>query len=197
MNTDAQTAGRGHVPGEPALWLFILGDMLLYAIFFLFYAHDRAQQPELFTAAQALLNRGFGVANTLILLTSSWFVVQGVQAARRDPRANPKHVSVRWFQGAFLCGLAFCLSKALEYTLKIDAGLVITRDAFFMYWYLLTFFHLVHVLIGMTVLVFMWRAVQRPAVSVALLESGATFWHLVDLLWVLIFPLLYLAGAQT
>ncbi|MGQ0622891.1 MAG: cytochrome c oxidase subunit 3 family protein [Panacagrimonas sp.] len=192
MSTISQAAPRTHIPGEPGIWLFVLGDMVIYGIFFLFYAHARSQEPALFAQSQALLNQVFGVANTLILLSSSWFVVKGVQAARRDPlTASPK-----WFRWAFLCGVAFCLSKAIEYTWKIDAGITLTSNTFFMYWYLLTFFHLVHVLIGMAVLVFMWRATQRPALSLGLLESGATFWHLVDLLWVLIFPLLYLAGAQ-
>lgn len=186
-------ARRTHIPGEPGIWLFVLGDMVIYAIFFLFYAYARAQEPAAFAASQALLNEFFGVANTLILLTSSWFVVKGVQAARTAPGA----AHARWFKLAFACGALFCLSKAIEYTVKIQAGLTITHDGFFMYWWLLTFFHLSHVLIGMTVLVFMWRAVQAGRTHVLLLESGATFWHLVDLLWVLIFPLLYLARSTT
>jgi nitric oxide reductase NorE protein len=184
-------ARREHVPGDAGIWLFILGDMVIYGLFFLFYAQARSQAPTLFAEAQAALDPMFGVANTLILLTSSWFVVKGVGTAR----AGKRDASARWLLWALVCGSLFCISKAIEYTLKIDSGIVITSNPFYMYYYLLTAFHLVHVLIGMAVLVFMRRAIGlAPEASppVSGLESGASFWHLVDLLWILIFPLLYL-----
>ncbi len=191
MSTANVASRKPHVPGEPGIWLFILGDMVIYGLFFLFFAHARSQDPGLFAESQLALSPGFGVVNTLILLTSSWFVVRGIRAAQ----ANQAGAAGRWFIWALACGIAFCASKAIEYTLKINAGVVITTNAFFMYYYVLTAFHLIHVLIGMPVLYFMWRAVQRPMGStlpVSGLESGASFWHLVDLLWILIFPLLYL-----
>lgn len=187
----ALSARREHVPGEAGIWLFILGDMLIYGLFFVFYAQARSQAPELFAQAQSALDPRFGVVNTLILLTSSWFVVRGVAAAR----AARGDAARRWLLWALFCGALFCLSKAVEYSIKISGGIVITGNEFYMYYYLLTAFHLVHVLIGMVVLVFMRRAVKMAKAAtmpISGLESGASFWHLVDLLWILIFPLLYL-----
>ncbi len=192
----ALTAPRSnttHLPGEPSLWLLILGDMVIYGIMFVVFAYSYQQQPDTFAAGQALLNKTFGFINTLILLTSSWFVAKGVRSIRLQPNVDAS----RWPLLALLCGGAFLVSKVLEYSLKINAGVVLTSSDFFMYYYMITAFHLIHVLIGMTVLVFMWRTARRPQVSaegVRFLESGATFWHLVDLLWIMIFPLIYLLG---
>ncbi|MGL4318168.1 MAG: cytochrome c oxidase subunit 3 family protein [Pseudomonas sp.] len=190
----ARGAAAPHVPGESSLWLLILGDMVIYAIMFLVFAYSYQQQPEAFAAGQALLNQSFGFFNTLLLLTSSWFVAKGVRSIRSQPEVDAS----RWLLLALVCGGAFVVSKVLEYSLKINAGVVLTSSDFFMYYYMITAFHLIHVLIGMTLLVFMWRIARRPqvpAASVRFLESGATFWHLVDLLWIMIFPLIYLLGA--
>lgn len=196
--TDAAAiATRGtvapHVPGENSLWLLILGDMVIYAIMFLVFAYSYQQQPDTFAAGQELLNKSFGFINTLLLLTSSWFVAKGVRSIRRQPNLDAS----RWLLLALVCGGAFVVSKVVEYSLKINAGVVLTSNDFFMYYFMITAFHLIHVLIGMTVLVFMWRTARRPQVpaeGVRFLESGATFWHLVDLLWIMIFPLIYLLG---
>ncbi|VVP21359.1 Cytochrome c oxidase subunit 3 [Pseudomonas fluorescens] len=193
----AAIAARGtaasHVPGENSLWLLIFGDMVIYAIMFLVFAYSYQQQPDTFAAGQELLNKSFGFINTLLLLTSSWFVAKGVRSIRRQPKLDASH----WLLLALVCGGAFVVSKVVEYSLKINAGVVLTSNDFFMYYYMITAFHLIHVLIGMTVLVFMWRTARRPqvpAVGIRFLESGATFWHLVDLLWIMIFPLIYLLG---
>lgn len=183
----------GHIPGEQSLWLLILGDMVIYSIMFLVFAYSYQQQPEIFAAGQIVLNKGFGFINTLILLTSSWLVAKGVRNIRLQPHADASH----WLLMALLCGGAFVVSKVVEYSLKINAGVVLTSNDFFMYYYMITAFHLIHVLIGMTLLLFMWRIARRPQVAienVRFLESGATFWHLVDLLWIMIFPLIYLLG---
>ena len=182
-----------HVPGENSLWLLILGDMVIYAIMFLVFAYSYQQQPDTFAAGQELLNKNFGFINTLLLLTSSWFVAKGVRSIRRQPSLDASH----WLLLALVCGGAFVVSKVVEYSLKINAGVVLTSNDFFMYYYMITAFHLIHVLIGMTVLVFMWLTARRPQVpaeGVRFLECGATFWHLVDLLWIMIFPLIYLLG---
>lgn len=191
MNMQAKLAVQTHTPGEPGIWLLVFGDMVIYGLMFLIFAFAYQQQPDVFSASQQLLSQGFGVFNTLILLTSSWFVVNGVRAARAELGA----AAARWFMLALLCGAAFVVNKVIEYGLKIQSGAVLTSNDFFMYYYLITGFHLLHVLIGMVVLFCMWRAARRPGVvgkDIIFMESGATFWHLVDLLWIAIFPLIYL-----
>jgi len=179
------------IPGEPGVWVFVLGDMMVFGLFFSVFAYYRALDVELFTAAQATLNQDYGALNTLILLFSSWFVVMGVI----DVREREGRVAPALFALGFLSGAAFALVKFFEYREKLQAGIGITTNDFFMYYYIFTGLHLIHVLIGMGVLVFLWRlacsGVSRPQ-DVRLMESGAIFWHMVDLLWIVLFPLLYL-----
>lgn len=186
-----------HLPGEPGVWVFILGDMLMFALLFGVFVHYRAQDPALYLQSQTTLNQGFGALNTLLLLTSSWFVVGAVQDARNH-RADRGCTRIIL---AFLCGAGFITVKFFEYREKISAGSTLTSNDFYMYYYMLTGIHLLHVVIGMGVLIFLWRTLRQSALSpntrspesvVAHLESGASFWHLVDMLWIFLFALLYL-----
>jgi nitric oxide reductase NorE protein len=186
-----------HLPGEPGVWVFILGDMLMFALLFGVFVHYRAQDPALYLQSQTTLNQGFGALNTLLLLTSSWFVVGAVQDARNH-RADRGCTRIIL---AFLCGAGFITVKFFEYREKISAGSTLTSNDFYMYYYMLTGIHLLHVVIGMGVLLFLWRTLRQSALHpntrspesvVAHLESGASFWHLVDMLWIFLFALLYL-----
>src|SRR6218665_3397326 len=96
----ARNTAQPHVPGENSLWLLILGDMVIYAIMFLVFAYSYQQQPETFAAGQALLNNSFGFINTLLLLTSSWFVAKGVRSVRLQPGVDAS----RWLLLALVCG---------------------------------------------------------------------------------------------
>jgi nitric oxide reductase NorE protein len=182
---------RTHVPGEPGIWVFVLGDMLAFGLFFSVYTYYRVLDVPAFQAAQATLNQNYGALNTVLLLISSWFVVLAVT----DVRERSGTVAPRLFIAAFLCGLAFAIVKVFEYGEKISAGINITTNDFFMYYFIFTGLHLVHVLIGMGVLVFLWslsRADMAGANDMRIMESGAIYWHMVDLLWIVLFPLLYL-----
>lgn len=184
---------RPHIPGEVGIWVFILGDMAVFGLFFGVFLYERGDQVELFNASQATLNMTFGAVNTLLLLTSSLFVAWGVRMLReRVGRAAPT-----LFGLAFLCGLAFAVNKVLEYGAKVDADLTPATNDFYMYFFVLTGIHALHLVIGMCVLAFMWRVARRPQArsnDIRAVESGASYWHLVDLLWVVLFPLLYLAS---
>ncbi|THJ33171.1 cytochrome c oxidase subunit 3, partial [Candidatus Frankia alpina] len=100
-----------------------------------------------------------------------------------------------WFFAlAMLCGLGFAAGKALEYGEKLHAGITPTTNAFYMYYYVLTGVHAFHVVVGMCVLAFLWRATRnttRPPKTVTI-EACASYWHMVDVLWIVLFPLLYL-----
>ncbi|MCC6296346.1 MAG: cytochrome c oxidase subunit 3 [Pseudomonadales bacterium] len=187
---EAVRAGRAprHLPGEPGVWVFIAGDMLVFALLFGTFLYYRAQDPQLYLEHQGLLNQGYGLINTLLMLSSSWLVALAVQAARAARAA----ATARLLALALLCGAAFVVAKAFEWSEKIGAGFTITSNDFFMYYYLLTGIHLLHVLIGVGVLLFLWRGVRSRnlAAQIGVLESGASFWHLVDLLWIVLFPLL-------
>lgn len=105
------SAKARHLPGEEGVWVFILGDMMIFGLFFLVFIYYRGQAPELFTTSQATLNLHYGAINTLFLLTSSWFIALGLHALRR----NRSQDSSKLLLLAGSCGLGFIVVKFLEY----------------------------------------------------------------------------------
>jgi len=191
---DLGRSRAGHVPGEVGIWLFVLSDMLLeFGTIFGCYLYYRAGEPELFAQSRALLNTSLGLLNTLILLTSSMFVALGVQALR----ANNRVAAARMFVWGRAMGFGFVGVKVIEYGTKVSAGLTATTNHFFMYYYSATGLHLAHVLIGIVVLTYIIDGARQPQPRPHELRSaeiGATFWHMVDLIWIVLFPLLYLVA---
>jgi nitric oxide reductase NorE protein len=180
-----------HLPGEEGVWVLIFGDMLLFGVFFATFLFYRGREPELFTESQTHLSVTIGIINTLLLLTSSLFVVTGVRAIRQ----GAQKLAPALFFGAFLCGAGFGFDKYLEYSEKISHGITPGTNNFFMYYFILTGLHMFHVLIGMGVLTFMIVQSRKPDMTArrfGYVEGGACFWHMVDLLWIVLFPLIYL-----
>jgi nitric oxide reductase NorE protein len=186
-----ETKRAGHIPGEEGVWVFIFGDLVVFSIFFGIYLVQRARHLAVFTASQTALSMAFGLLNTVLLLTSSLFVALAVTAARRGGAARV----LRLLLLAFACGLGFIVSKAFEWSGKIRHGITLNTDEFYNFYYMFTGIHLLHVLLGMAVLSYMIVRSGRtdPGASyVAVMEGGGAFWHLVDLLWIILFSLLYL-----
>ena len=187
----AQTSSGERMPGESGAWVFFLADMTVFALFFHVFLYYRADDPALSAASQDRLNPHLGAANTLLLLTSSWCVVVGMRAAARlDASA-----SVRWLVGGLACGVGFCAVKIYEYADKIGQGLTPRTNEFFTYYFVFTGVHFLHVLIGCGVLLWMISQARRLADgrrNLSHMETGACFWHMVDLLWIVLFPLIYL-----
>ena len=191
---------KPHVPGEVGIWVFILGDMLIFGLFFIVFVYYRGLNVELYVQSQATLNQNYGAINTLFLLASSWFVAMAVD----DMRGQTVKRAATFFVLAMLCGIGFGVVKVIEYSEKLSAGITITSNDFYMYYYIFTGLHFLHVLIGMGVLVFLWHRARLAAKNslardtaviekeMVLVESGASYWHMVDLLWIVLFPLLYL-----
>jgi nitric oxide reductase NorE protein len=127
----------------------------------------------------------------LLLLTSSWFMALAVDAVRR----NRTRVAAAFLGSTFLCGLAFIVTKVVEYGGKIEHGVTLATNDFYMYYFTMTGIHLAHVTAGTVVVAVLWRRARTGAYdgdNVRTLEIGATYWHMVDLLWIMLFPLLYL-----
>jgi len=178
------------LPGDLAIWFFILAEMLAFAVFFASYAFARAGDPDLFNFYQQTLDRNAGALNTVLLITGSWFVVLAVQAAHRDDRAAvPHHIAL-----GFLCGIGFLAVKVYEYAEKFGAGISLSTNTFYMFYISLTFFHFMHVILGLVILAVLWKQARKGAYGsddAHGLESGAAYWHMVDLLWIVLFPLVY------
>ncbi len=179
-----------HTPGEDGTWIFILGDMSVFAGFFITYLVYRSHNIDLFNGSSAQLTQLYGVINTLLLLTSSLLVVVGLRAIRR----RALRIAPWCFAGAFVCGLGFSVLKISEYTNKVGHGITPSTNEFWMYFYILTGLHFFHLLVGMGVLVYLMVKSKKALLTVkefAFVEGGACFWHMVDLLWIVLFPLLY------
>jgi nitric oxide reductase NorE protein len=194
MGTTFESMGTTdrHVPGEPGLWVLLFGDMAVFTALFTIFLRDRGQMPELFAESQSHLHRNIGATNTLILLTSSILVVFALRALRNE---RTRHVATRLSAAAIAVGLCFVALKMSEYYTLITAGISLTTNAFYMWYFAITALHLGHVVIGLTVLTVLTRLLRNtdtPATRMVYFEGGACFWHVVDLLWIVIFPLLYL-----
>ncbi len=181
-----------HLPGELGMWGFILADMSVFALFFLFFLGYQGAEREVFLAGQQTLNVHIGAFNTIVLLFSSWFVALAVGLLRTQPAQRQR--AANFIALAGLCGVLFGALKTFEYWQKIDAGLTLTTDHFYMYYYAFTGMHFVHVIVGVALLGVAWFHLRgtKPT-SMLLVENTAIYWHMVDLLWIVLFPLIYLA----
>lgn len=188
--TDTDTPAVPRLSGDLVIWLLILAELLTFGIFFMAYAFMRVGQVSLFNASQATLDLRVGCINTLLLITSSWAVARSVQSVRRDR----SYTGANWLAVALLCGGTFLILKTLEYINKIQAGIDVSSNDFYLLYFMLTGFHYLHVIVGMVMLSLLWfftRRGQYGRDNCHALETGAAFWHLVDLLWIILFPLVY------
>ena len=190
MTSLAASPATRRLPGDLAIWFFIIAEMLAFAVFFATYAFARAKNVEMFNLYQQTLDRNLGALNTLLLITGSWFVVLAVQAAHRDDKpAISRNILLGW-----LCGAGFLAVKVIEYAEKFGAGISLSTNTFYMFYISLTFFHFMHVILGMVILTVLWfqsRNGLYGSHGANGLESGAAYWHMVDLLWIILFPLVY------
>jgi nitric oxide reductase NorE protein len=187
----ATTTKVKKIPGEVGVWIFILGDISVFAVFFTYYLVQRSKHVDLFDVSQATLNKSFGGINTVFLLISSLFVVLAVRAMRAAQRV----LAQRFIAGAFLCGVAFIVVKVFEYHERIAAHQVPSANGFYLLYFVLTGLHLFHLTIGLAVLTALWSFARRAELTKnqwAFFEGGACFWHMVDLLWLVLFPLIFL-----
>jgi len=179
------------LPGDLAIWFFIFMELLVFAIAFIAYAVSRAQNLELFNEYQLTLNKEFGAINTIFLITSSYFVIRAVHAIKLDNVKgciNNLNISLGF-------GAAFLLLKSLEYYDKFSAGISLSTNTFYMFYLSLTLFHFLHVILGMVIIFAVVMKAKRGNYSAENhfgVETGASYWHMVDLVWIILFPLVYI-----
>jgi len=192
MNPSASSKPEAKLlPGDLAIWFFIFMELLVFGIFFIIYAVMRIENIELFNEYQQTLNRELGLANTLLLISSSYFVVRAVQAIRHNNVASCIH----WLYAALAGGTGFLILKSLEYHDKFSAGISLSTNTFYMFYLSLTLFHFLHVVLGMLILFAVAIKAKRGAYSSVNhtgVETAASYWHMVDLVWIILFPLVYI-----
>ena len=194
------------LPGDMAMWFFILAELSVFAIFFMGFAVAEHLNATMFVQSKAQVHPIAGLINTLALITSSYFVAFSVQALHKN---NTKK-SVHYIIYALFFAVVYIVVKVWEYTTLFDQGITIETNTFFTLYFLITFFHLMHVLLGMVILIYIAMNAKKGRYSqidistniveasqinskntISGFESGACYWHMVDLLWIILFPLIY------
>lgn len=186
--------GQRKLVGDEGVWFFISADISMFALFFLLFMVERYKAAALFEQSRRLLDPALGVLNTLILLSSSWLVALAVHSARAGQREAVR----RYLTLGMLVGAGFAVTKIYEYWHKISSGITLLTNDFFMFYFALTGLHFLHFAVGMGVLAVCLAKSRSDAMDehfVVWIESSGCYWHMVDLLWIVLFPMLYLLHA--
>jgi cytochrome c oxidase subunit III len=193
------------------MWAFLVQELLFFSGIFVAYGIFRSWYPETFSAASHQLNRVMGAGNTIVLLFSSLTAALAVRSAQLGQK---KHTSL-YLLVTILCACIFLVVKYFEYAHKFESGLLPGRfyhpdhhhlahgmpdlpanaHVFFSIYFMSTGIHGLHIAIGIGVLLWIWRRNERGDFSkeyYAGVDLAALYWHLVDLVWIYLFPLLYL-----
>jgi cytochrome c oxidase subunit 3 len=192
---------RDDTGAKLGMWLFILSELILFGGMFILYSVYRYKNSVDFHHASRELDVILGTLNTLILLTSSLTMALSISAIQKGNRKLSTYLLV----ATIFFGLLFLLNKGIEWSAKIDHGIypgsprLLERSKgeilFFGLYYVMTGLHGLHVLVGVAVLSVMLNFLLRDRVSQAHfvpLENSGLYWHLVDIIWIFLFPLFYL-----
>ena len=182
-----------HEGAKLGMWLFLATELLLFGGLFAAYAIYRAKYPEMFMQGSKSLDVVLGSVNTVILIFSSLTVAIAVKAIQEN---RIKLVKIMLW-GTIICAAIFAVNKYFEYTYKFGKGIFPGTDIFYSIYFAATGVHMLHVFIGMAVLGVLLRKVYKGKYSkdnYTAIEIGGLYWHLVDLIWIYLFPLLYLVG---
>ncbi len=175
-------------PGGILLWILIFLELITFGIALIILVINSKDNLELFHQSRLHLNSTFGAINTVFLLTSGAFMAVTVHQFKQN---NLKEASL-FIKLTMLGGLLFLILKGIEYYLKIKSGYTLGSNSFFTFYWLLTGFHVIHVLVGLVILLFTQKGLKKRTLLLEDMEAGAAFWHMCDLIWLLLFPILYL-----
>lgn len=202
--TEVHEAGHMHRDDEAskmAMWLFLFTELLLFGGMFLLYGAYRYQYPDGFKVAAADMNVFIGAVNTLVLLTSSLAVALSIAALQKGQKALC--MGLLWFTQ--LCGLGFLINKYFEWSHEIHNGIYPGGPAlenmssgevlYFGLYYVMTGLHGLHIIVGMAFIGFVMMMIYKDKITSTnfqKLENAGLYWHLVDVIWIFLFPLFYL-----
>lgn len=190
-----------HESGKFGMWIFLLTELFLFGGLFLVYAVFRTKYSHDFHTAALELNTFIGAMNTVFLLTSSMTVAMSLTAIQKN------HIKTALFlvTVTLLFAALFMVNKYFEWThkfsFKIYPGSEVLKNLarggllFFGLYYMMTGLHALHVMVGMVLLSISLVRIRKGTINkeqFLLLENSALYWHLVDLIWIFLFPLLYL-----
>lgn len=177
-------------PGGILLWIIIFLELFTFGMALIATVFYSKYEPEVFHNSRLLLNSTFGAVNTVFLLTSGFFMAISVKSFKKN---NIKKTTY-FLRLTMFGGILFLVLKSVEYYFKIESGYTIGYNTFFSFYWMLTLFHVIHVIVGLVILfnIYIGFKQQKSSNSVEDFESSAAFWHMCDLIWLLLFPVVYL-----
>ncbi len=183
------------------MWLFLFTELLLFGGLFIVYFVYRSMNSDAFLHASYELDVIIGTINTVILITSSMTIAMSITALQKGNKKLAMYLL--WATQAF--ALAFLVNKYFEWGIKIEHGIFPGLDhynhmpsgekLFFFLYYFMTGLHALHIIVGGIFIGVVMKKVQKGEVTgerISLLENSGLYWHLVDLIWIYLFPLFYL-----
>lgn len=171
------------LPGGLMIWVLIASELLVFGAGLAAFLAVRIGDPQGFALAQDTLHRTSAGINTVVLVTSGFAAALGNRAAQAQDAGRAR----LWLLSAAVLGLLFLILKAVEFTDLAALDIGTETHAFYTFYFLLTGFHAAHVAAGVVILLLIlrWSAPEH-------VEAATAFWHMVDLVWVLLFPVIYL-----
>jgi cytochrome c oxidase subunit 3 len=200
------TMGQQSSSAKLGMWLFLATEILMFSGLFLAYFILRMFYPEMVLEAHEQLSKLHGGINTVVLLTSSYTMALGVRAIQLGDVKKLRTMLAL----TMLCGCIFMVVKYFEYSAKFEHGMLPGKfysahlhgyeidglpHIFFGVYFMMTGLHGIHVLIGLGIMLWMFVRAGRGefnATNYVAIENTGLYWHLVDLIWIFLFPLLYL-----
>ena len=175
-------------PGGILMWIIIFLELTTFGIALIAMVVSSNENPELFHNSRLQLNTAIGTINTIFLITSGFFMAKSVAELKNQ---NIKKSSL-FLKLTILGGILFLALKCVEYYFKIEAGLTINYSTFFTYYWLLTLFHVIHLIVGLVILLVVGSGIKKNKTNLEDFDASASFWHMCDLIWLLLFPIIYL-----
>lgn len=177
-------------PGGILMWIIIFLELITFGMALVVFVYYGSEEPALFHQSRMQLDAVFGAINTVFLLTSGFFMAKAVH----EFKENNVQKSSLYIKLTMLGGFLFIGLKSLEYYHKIESGITLDTNTFFAFYWLLTGFHLIHVLMGLVILAWTNYGMKKKNSDTAIedVEACGAFWHMCDLIWLLLFPVLYL-----
>jgi len=177
-------------PGGILIWIVVFLELITFGMALIAMVMYSKEEPQVFHNSRLLLNTTFGAVNTVFLLTSGFFMANSVKKLKE----SKIYQSSIYLKLTMVGGFLFLLLKSVEYYMKIEAGLTLSYNTFFSFYWMLTFFHVIHVIVGLVILAITYISLQKKKDKINLedFEASAAFWHMCDLIWLLLFPIIYL-----
>jgi nitric oxide reductase NorE protein len=172
-------------PGGYLIWIVIFIELITFGIALIFFVLNSKKNQTEYHESAMMLNKTFAFINTIVLLTSGYTMAEAIRFLKKSMLNKFKIYTL----STIMLGLLFIVIKSLEYYTKFQHNISFNSNGYFSFYFMLTGFHLLHVIFGLALLSYFYFSSNKKNEDI---EATAAFWHMCDLIWLLIFPVIYL-----